>query len=332
MDRPDDRSPLAFDSKRRSTSAKLVLSCVKKQDGKLKLYGVGNLELGGALGKLPELFFHDNCTIVKAEKKIRVVRLPLWIGQTRVPVYVKQHNNLSPWHRLVSLVCASPARRSISSAAKLRKEGIATARPIAAVEFRRWGLLIKSFYVSEEIPQAKTIADYWREDLLPLIGLEGRTKRRATLRSLAGLFKALHERGIYHNDLKASNIIAVDRGPTSDEIFSLIDLQGVRKCFYLSKRRRIKNLAQINRTLGRQLSRTEKLFFIKAYLGDSIVDRMEKRQLLRSILKVTHRQIIRERARHLTTEGVPSRDGISETGELAADEYARSKALSVSRV
>jgi serine/threonine protein kinase len=197
------------------------------------------------------------------------------------------------------------------------------------VEIRRWGLLVKSFYISEEIPQAKTIADYWREDLLPLKGIEGRTKRRATLRSLAYLFKALHERGIYHNDLKASNILAVDRGPTSDAIFSLIDLQGVRKCFYLSKRRRIKNLAQINRTLGRQLSRTEKLFFIKAYHGDAIVDRIEKRQLLRNILTATHRQVIRERARHLTTEGAPYRDGLYEMGELAADEYARSKALSM---
>ena len=329
MDRRDDRLPPAFDSKRSFTSAKLVLSCVKKQDGKLKLYSVGNLELGGALGKLPELFFHDDCTIVKSEKKIRVVRLPLCIGQTSMPVYVKQHNNLSWWHRLVSVVSASPARRSIASAAKLLKEGFATARPIAAVEFRRWGLLIKSFYVSEEIPRAKTIADYWREDLLPLKGIEGRLKRLATLRSLAYLFKALHERGIYHNDLKASNILAVDRGTTSEEIFSLIDLQGVRKCFYVSKRRRIKNLAQINRTLGRQLTRTEKLFFIKAYYHDSIVDRIKNRQLLQSILKETRRQIIRERARHLVTESVPYRDGISETGDLAADEYTRSKALSM---
>jgi len=141
------------------------------------------------------------------------------------------------------------------------------------------------------------------------------------LRTLARLFKSVHEKRIYHNDLKASNILARDKGPATKEMYSLIDLQGVRKCFYLSKRRRIKNLAQINRTLGNHLTTTEKLSFIKAYIGDEISDRRYTRHLIRSILKETSRQIMKARWRLLIAEKhQPSLEARSALDELGKNE------------
>ncbi|MGH7931130.1 MAG: hypothetical protein ACREQV_25435, partial [Candidatus Binatia bacterium] len=67
------------------------------------------------------------------------------------------------------------------------------------------------------------------------------------------------------------------------------------------KRRRIKNLAQINRTLGLALTRTEKLFFINAYGGEGMTDRKKKRLFVHSILTETRRQVIREQLRHPAT-------------------------------
>jgi hypothetical protein len=67
----------------------------------------------------------------------------------------------------------------------------------AALEYRHWGVLIKSLYISEEIAGAKTIADHWRENLGCLTGVEGRLKKRVVLRKLARLFKSLHEQRIY---------------------------------------------------------------------------------------------------------------------------------------
>ena len=100
-----------------------------------------------------------------------------------------------------------------------------------------------------------------------------------------------------------------------------IDLQGVRKCFYLSKRRRIKNLAQINRTLGNHLTTTEKLSFIKAYIGDEISDRRYARHLIRSILKETSRQIMKARWRLLIAEKhQPSLEARSALDELGKNE------------
>ncbi|HSK29205.1 MAG TPA: lipopolysaccharide kinase InaA family protein, partial [Candidatus Limnocylindria bacterium] len=224
----------------------------------------------------------------------------LRIGDRLKPVYIKQHNALSFRSRLGAVIGASPSQRALSGAAVLLREGFATAQPIAAVEQRYRGVLIKSFYLSEAIERAKTIAEYWCEELRPLQGHEGRLKRRAFLRALAHLFKSLHEKRIYHNDLKASNILAHDPGPTNRGMFSLIDLQGARKCCFLSRRRRFKNLAQLNRTLGADLSRTEKLFFMKAYWGDQNSGRRERKRVVRTILKETSRQLVRESQRHPT--------------------------------
>ena len=166
------------------------------------------------------------------------------------------------------------------------------------MEYRRRGILIKSFYLAEEIAGATTITNYWREHVLSLKGIERRLKRQAVLQALAGLFRSVHENGIYHNDLKASNILVREKGTPAEVIFSLIDLQGVRKCFHVSRRRRIKNLSQLNRTLGNYLRKAERLFFIKAYAGEQIYDRNKKRNLVRRILEETGRQIIKERSRH----------------------------------
>ena len=280
----------------------MLVRISKTQGNSTRTYCFDTLDTGETSINFPDLFFQKECTTIKFEKKIRVVRMSLHIGRTIKSVYVKQQNVLSFGQRLASVFCASAALRSLSGAATLLQEGYAIARPVAAVEYRRWGVLITSFYVSEEITGAKTIADYWREDLVARKGTEGQVRRRRVATKLARLFKSLHERRIYHNDLKADNILALEKGPAAEEILNLIDLQGVRKCYYLSRRRRIKNLAQINRTLGNHLTPKEKLTFLQAYVGDGIFFRRKRRHLVRSILEETSRQMTREKLRHRPTE------------------------------
>jgi tRNA A-37 threonylcarbamoyl transferase component Bud32 len=298
MERAIDRPLLPLHPKGACDFSSLVGTHRKMHGQSLSIYCFGNLDLEQTLSTLPGLLRCEECKTIKLEKKISVFRLPLRVGKVIRSVYVKQHNVLTFWHRLASLVCASAALRSICGAAMLLKQGYATARPIAAVEYRERGILIKSVYLSEEISGAKSSANFWREDLLPSRGIEGYAKRRNMLRALGRLFTSLHRGKIYHNDLKASNILARDPGSANEVMFSLIDLQGVKKCFFLSERRKIKNLAQLNRTLGEQLTRTQKLFFLKAYLDNQFSNRTGKRYLVQRILGETRRQIIREKSRH----------------------------------
>jgi tRNA A-37 threonylcarbamoyl transferase component Bud32 len=269
----------------------------KRQGQTVTIFSVGDMKLDKALIDGPNLFLRKACKVIKSEKKIKVGHLPLQIGDRIRNVYIKQHSVLSLGSCLGSLFVSSAAMRSLCGADILLQADYATARPIAAVEYRSWGVLTKSLYLSEEISGAKTVETFWREDLSALRGIEGYRKRRAFLTSLARIFRSLHSKKIYHGDLKASNILVLDRRARIEERFSLIDLAGVRKCFYVSTRRRIKNLAQLNRTLGAFLTKTERLFFLKAYMDFRFSSRTKKREIIDNILAATRRQLEREKRR-----------------------------------
>jgi hypothetical protein len=232
-----------------------------------------------------ELLGQPECAIIKDQPKIKVGCLQVALGDRQLRLYIKRYNVFSWRNRLGSLFSASGAVKSIRGAAILTAAGIGTARPVASVEQRRWGMLTSSFYLTEEVPGGKVSIQYWREELRPMAGAAGIVRRRAFVRDLAEVFATLHAKNIYHNDLKDFNILVVPKGDTSGDCFFLLDLEGVRCLRQLSHRRRIKNLVQLNRTLGKLLSRVEALRFLKSYLGTKWPNRVETKKWARSIVK-----------------------------------------------
>ena len=236
------------------------------------------------------LFAEADCQIIKDQRKIKVGRLPLSIaGQTRT-LFVKRYNAFSLRYKLASRFIRSGAFRALGGAAILRAAHIPSAQPVAAVENRQGGELIKSFFLSEEIAGGETVDAYWRGRLRDAKGREGVFLRRQFLAELAQLFQALHGEGIYHNDLKDANILAVADRSENDLRLFLLDLEGVVSLPRLSARRKTKNLVQINRTLGRYLRRPDKLYFLKNYLGSSFAERNVRRRIMQSVLAESKRR------------------------------------------
>jgi hypothetical protein len=122
----------------------------------------------------PDHFFDlPGCEIIKDQKKIKVARIKIEIQGDMKTVYVKRYNAFSWRYRLGSLFQSSGALKSLNGAAILSESGILTARPLAAVDSRSWGMLNRSFFLSEEIENGKTADAYWREELLTMKGKEG---------------------------------------------------------------------------------------------------------------------------------------------------------------
>jgi len=240
-----------------------------------------------------QLFTSPQCEIIKDQKKIKVGRVQLEIGGKTRRIYLKRYNVFSRRYRLGSLFFPSAASRSWVGAKILLGAGFHTGRPIAAVEHRSWGVLAKSFYLSEEIPGGKTVDAYWSEELIPISGPEGFHRRRIFLKDLAVLFRSLHGRNIYHNDLKDANIIVASGDTRQDRCFYLLDLEGIRKYRILNRRRRIKNLVQLNRTMGTLLRASEKLYWLKVYLGKVFFDRRERRRWIKRVLEESARRDLR---------------------------------------
>jgi len=244
-----------------------------------------------------KMFAEPGCQIIKDQRKIKVGRLTLPLAGRSRTIFVKRYNSFSLRYKLASPFIQSGAFRSLRGAAILRAAEIPTARPVAAVENRRGGALTKSFFLSEEIAGGETVDAYWRGRLLGAKGPQGIALRRRFLAELAQLFKTLHAAQIYHDDLKDANILAAADGGESGLRLFLLELEGVAGLAQLSARRKVKNLVQINRTLGRYLRRPEKVFFLKNYLGSGFAERSSRRRLMVSVLAESKR-VDRLKARH----------------------------------
>ena len=231
------------------------------------------------------LLAQPDCRIIKDQRKIRIGRLTLKIAGRAYNLYIKRFNAFSIRYQIGSLMSVSAALKSLEGAALLQTAGIRTARPVAAVERRVNGILTKSFFITEEINGAKTADAYWLEDLSTRQLKDQRQRRRLFLQCIAQLFQSLHAGHIYHNDLKDANILVVaDVMKNSISLF-LLDLEGVRRYSNLSARRRTKNLVQLNRTLGRYLQQSDKLFFLRQYLGPSFSNIKARRELIESVVR-----------------------------------------------
>ncbi len=236
------------------------------------------------------LFSRPQCKLIKDQRKIKVGRVPLEMGGGLGRVYLKRYNAFSWRYRFVSLLVSSAALRSWAGAGILMGADFRTGKPVAAVECRSWGMLTKSFYIAEEIPSGSTVNGHWREKLKDLKGAEGFRQRRIFLGALAALFRSLHAMGIYHNDLKDANIFVCRDENILEGSFYLLDLEGIRRFRHLGERRRVKNLVQLNRTMGRMLSNTKKIYFLKIYLDGIFSDGTIKREWIRRIIKVSERE------------------------------------------
>ncbi|HEX6436385.1 MAG TPA: lipopolysaccharide kinase InaA family protein [Candidatus Binatia bacterium] len=243
----------------------------------------------------PDRFFSDTrCVVVKDQRKIKVGRVAVEVSGALHRIFIKRYNAFSWRARLLSIFTQSGGFRSLQGTAILRNAGFATAKPIAAVESRRCGVVSKSFYLSEEIADGKTADSYWREDLTIAQPYRFRHRRRF-ISGLALTFQALHRQGIYHNDLKDANIIVVPE--ENGELFYLLDLEGTRRYSDLILRRRIKNIVQLNDTLGRLLRRSEKMYFLKVYLDSSFGSKPARRRWISAVLEQSRQRDRRSRRR-----------------------------------
>src|SRR6185295_14433361 len=132
-------------------------------------------------------------------------------------------------------------------------------------ELWRGGVLTRSFFVTREVADALPADRHWQAILAGGDAPRRRAARRAFARALGDLFRRLHAAGLYHNDLKDVNVLV--RGPADAPACVLLDLERVRVLARVGQRRRVKNLVQLARTLGRQASATDRARFLAAYAG-----------------------------------------------------------------
>jgi Lipopolysaccharide kinase (Kdo/WaaP) family len=156
-------------------------------------------------------------------------------------------------------VRGSSARRALRGAAILDHAGFAHPKPVAAFEWRKLGLVQASCVISAALTDANILSRFALTD--------GRNFRRRKWISahLAGEIRRLHEAGIYTRDLQETNLMLAASGAEITVYF--VDLEDFRRVRRVSKRWRMLNLIHLDRSIGRFVSRSQRLRFFYNYLG-----------------------------------------------------------------
>jgi tRNA A-37 threonylcarbamoyl transferase component Bud32 len=146
--------------------------------------------------------------------------LPVIQGRS-VPVLVKEDDLLRSGVRALLKSHLRPARARVTwrQTIQLHAAGVAVQAPVALLELRRWGVLLKSVYVCGFVANAVPIVRLLR-------GADRAGAGRASLlKALAFELRAMHDSGFCHGDLKDGNILAERH---ADEwVITFIDLENV---------------------------------------------------------------------------------------------------------
>lgn len=200
------------------------------------------------------------------------------------PLVVKEFRWRTVAYRLKDVLRPSQAVREWRNIHRLKALGVSVANPVAFVEHLSWFRPAASYLVTEALMEMRRI------DSTAYLELRDGARRPGWTRLLtafANYLSVLHSRGIGHDDMKPSNILA--REVDGQWVFSLVDLASVRYTSETPYRRCVLNLAQINASLMLMVTRTDRRRFLAAYLSGR-KGLPPLRQVWNDVLRVTQRR------------------------------------------
>lgn len=205
---------------------------------------------------------------------------------TPTAAIVIKHHRLLTWRRWMdALIHGSPAQRAWRGAQLLEQSGFPIPRPLGVFERRIAGVIRESWYCSEALLRQLPLDLYWQRRQ----GQWSFRQRRFFLRALAEFLSAFHTAGLYAGDMRDANLLVGENG-TTQWSFYLVDLDRVLYAAPLSQRRRLKNLVQLERTLGRRLQAGDRIFFLHCYLGEPLPSRAARKHLIQQLLRLRKRK------------------------------------------
>jgi tRNA A-37 threonylcarbamoyl transferase component Bud32 len=193
-------------------------------------------------------------------------------------LFVKVFTVSGAWPRLRSLLRPSKARREARTAEAVRARGFEVAGPVAVGEERCWGTLRRSFSV---------VAELQGRDLLDRLADLRTTpeERRGLVVAFGAFARRLHDAGIDQDDFSPNNFLVDTAGN-----FVLLDFERCRVGPELGDRRWTL-LAKLHRH-ELSVSRTDRLRFLRAYLGEGAHPRARRaawREIERAFWRIRRR-------------------------------------------
>ncbi len=212
-------------------------------------------------------------------------------GPTERVFYIKRYQN-PPARAVREASCAGAS--SIAGIEwrwidRLRRDGIPSVEAVALGEEFDGSRETRSVLVTAAVPGESL------ETLVPAWHLDKRRDLRRLISPLAKLVSRLHGKGYVHRDLYLCHVFFVESGE-ADHSLRLIDLQRMRRPRWNMSRWVVKDLASLNYSAPEDaVSTTDRVRWLKEYLGKSCLDAEARRLIYRIVGKT--RRIARHDAR-----------------------------------
>ena len=266
--------------------------CVKKssvfeimKNSKETYYGrkdFGKKETGTVLALHALNKKNKNGTVLKNSEKSVITIVE---REGKDPLCVKENNFINIFYALKNMFRKSRSLKSWIAANGLMVRGLDTPLPRAVVDKKFGPFVIKSYIISSFMKEAKELNDYIDIFKNP----EQLKNKSAFITACAMIFKKLHDREIYHADLKSNNIL-VTAGKSKSWKFYFVDLDRVLFSTKISFYQRANNLAQLNASISKLMTVKDRLKFFYFYAKDTQLYQHRKKYYQR-ILKISRTKI-----------------------------------------
>ena len=166
----------------------------------------------------------------------------------------------------------------------LKTRGIPSLGVLAFIEQRNSLGLHESFFLMEASETGQELDRYLFK------GFRDFKKKKYFIITFAQWIFHFHNKGLYHQDMKACNILVSENGESWD--FYFLDLEDVLLNEKVDEKRLFINFLQLNTSIPKSVTRTDRLRFLKEYLRLQPMVRNEKNFIKRLIKKSRERGFV----------------------------------------
>jgi tRNA A-37 threonylcarbamoyl transferase component Bud32 len=234
---------------------------------------------------------------VKIGRGSLLVEAELTVGDGLVRAAVKQYRPRTFTKALAAVFRPAKAMRNWRKAEFLLARGIATPRPLLACRPRGWAASSVSFLATQWIDGAENLHLFgWRIAARPLAARLRLAARCAE--ALGRQLGRMHAAGAAHRDLKAANLLVVEKG--CEAFVYLVDLDGLEPCARVDVKRQARDLARLAAGLAAHpwVTRSLRRRFLRAYLREFPTEGTDNwKPLWRAIANETAMRVRRKQER-----------------------------------
>jgi tRNA A-37 threonylcarbamoyl transferase component Bud32 len=221
----------------------------------------------------------DNPLILKRTAKETVSVLSVTQDREACTVVIKEARFASLFSRLRNTLFRSRARRNWIGARALRVRGVPTPDALALIECRRGLLLGGTILITRYVDRSQELNDYVLLRYNRVLSEEETRHKKRFIAALAGVISDMHDKGIYHADLKSNNILVCEEADAWR--LYVVDLDRLRCRRRLSFEERANNLAQINASVAACITPADRMLFFRHYAQGTPLAKEGKRYFRR---------------------------------------------------